>query len=154
MIVSLSTNKATYMGKREAVSDLETHLGYWLRYVSNHVSHAFARKLEREGVTVAEWVILRELYARDTIPPSDVAARTGLTRGAISKLSARLAEKTLLTQAPGKGDKRFQVLRLTAEGRALVPRLAALADKNDSEFFGHLKQAERAALVAAMRDIV
>jgi len=138
----------------EKAAALTAHVGYWLRYVSNHVSHAFARKLEREGVTVAEWVILRELYERDTVPPSEIAERTGLTRGAISKLCTRLAAKSLISQAAGKSDKRFLVLRLTPEGRALVPKLAALADANDEEFFGHLKPGERTALIRAMREIV
>lgn len=43
------------------VPDLTAHLGYWLRYVSNHVSQAFARKVEANGVTVAEWVLMRRL---------------------------------------------------------------------------------------------
>ncbi len=38
---------------------LTSHLGYWLRYVSNHASHAFARKLDGRDVTVAEWVVMR-----------------------------------------------------------------------------------------------
>ena len=52
------------------VSHLEAHLGYWLRFVSNHVSHAFSRKLFARDVTVAEWVVLRELYERDAVAPS------------------------------------------------------------------------------------
>ena len=67
----------------EPVSDLETHLGYWLRYVSNHVSQAFARKVEARGVTVAEWVVLRELYDADDALPARIAERIGMTRGAI-----------------------------------------------------------------------
>jgi DNA-binding MarR family transcriptional regulator len=142
------------MPKPETVSPLGAHLGYWLRFVSSHVSHAFGRKLESRGVTVAEWVILRELYEGDTVAPSDIAARVGLTRGAISKLCDRLAAKSLVIQAPGKGDRRYQVLQLTPAGRALVPKLAALADKNDAEFFGHLKPAERAAIEAALKEII
>jgi hypothetical protein len=38
----------------KAVSELTAHLGYWLRHVSDHVSHAFARKLASQDVTVAE----------------------------------------------------------------------------------------------------
>lgn len=142
------------MAKSETVSPLKAHAGYWLRFVSNHVSQAFARKLESKNVTVAEWVVLRELYEGDTVAPSEIANRTGLTRGAISKLADRLATKNLITQAPGKGDRRFQVLRLTTPGHALVPKLAALADRNDEEFFGHLSARERAAIVDAMQDIV
>jgi hypothetical protein len=48
------------MARRTEPSSLESHLGYWLRYVSNHVSHAFALKLAALEVTAAEWVVLRE----------------------------------------------------------------------------------------------
>ena len=53
----------------EPVSDLETHLGYWLRMVSNQVSLAFAKRLEAKDVTVAEWVVMRELYDVETLAP-------------------------------------------------------------------------------------
>ena len=35
------------------VSDLTAHLGFWLRTVSNHVSHAFAGRLAAQGVRQA-----------------------------------------------------------------------------------------------------
>ena len=54
-------------------STLEDHAGYWLRYVSNHVSHAFARKVEAQGVTVAEWVLLREMFNTGAANPSQLA---------------------------------------------------------------------------------
>ena len=136
------------------VSELEDHLGYWLRYVSNQVSHAFSLKLAAREVTVAEWVMLRELYERDGMAPSALADRLGMTRGAISKLVDRLAAKSLLTRVPGKPDRRYQDLTLTAAGRALVPELSALADRNDAEFFGHLKPADRATIERIMEDIV
>ena len=44
------------------VSDLAAHTGYWLRMVSNAVSQDFARKLADQGVTVAEWAVMRVLY--------------------------------------------------------------------------------------------
>lgn len=133
---------------------LEAHLGYWLRFVSNHVSHAFGRKLAARGVTVAEWVVLRDLLDREPAVPSELAARLGMTRGAISKLVDRLQEKKLATRASSQSDRRYQALTLTPAGRALVPKLGKLADRNDAEFFGHLKPAERAAVETLMRDIV
>lgn len=136
------------------VPSLEDHLGYWLRFVSNQVSHAFSRKVAALDVTVAEWVILRELYDADTLVPSALADRIGMTRGAISKLADRLEAKSLVTRTANDEDKRYQTLALTKDGRALVPRLAALADENDAEFFAHLKPAERKAIESAMREIV
>ncbi len=136
------------------VSPLGAHLGYWLRFVSNHVSHAFSRSLAARGVTVAEFAVLRQLYDHDAVVPSALAAAMGMTRGAISKLADRLEAKALAVRAENAADRRYQALALTPAGRALVPELTALADANDAAFFGHLKPAERAAIAAAMQDIV
>lgn len=142
------------MASQQKVSPLDAHLGYWLRYVSNQVSHAFGQKLAARDVTVAEWVVLRELYDRDAAAPSELAERLGMTRGAISKLAERLLAKALVTREAGEGDRRYQTLALAEAGRALVPTLAALADTNDEEFFGHLDFSAREAIQEAMKEIV
>lgn len=135
-------------------SDLTAHLGYWLRYLSNHVSQAFARKVEAHGVTVAEWVLMRQLLDEDALAPSRLAERMGMTRGAISKLAERLIAKSLLARSSNPSDGRAHTLALTRSGRAMVPRLAALADANDAEFFDHLGPKDRAALLRTLREIV
>jgi DNA-binding MarR family transcriptional regulator len=139
---------------RRQVSSLEAHLGYWLRFVSNQVSHGFSLKLAARDVTVAEWVMLRDLFGQDAVVPSVLADKLGMTRGAISKLADRLVAKKMVTETMNQDDRRFQALSLTAKGRALVPELAALADQNDAEFFGHLDPAERTRIEDAMKDIV
>src|ERR1700761_1987515 len=127
----------------DSISSLETHLGYWLRYVSNQVSHAFSLKVAARGVTVAEWVLLREVFDAPALAPSVLAERLGMTRGAISKLVDRLAAKGLVAKSADLADRRYQDVALTPAGRALVPDLAALADENDEDFFGHMSADER-----------
>ena len=141
------------MSRLTQLSSLESHLGYWLRYVSNHISHAFALKLEGRGVTVAEWVVLRELYDGESAP-SALADRLGMTRGAISKLADRLIAKELIARRANAGDRRFQSLALTRQGRAALPKLAALADENDEEFFAGLDLETRETIMGAMKEIV
>jgi DNA-binding MarR family transcriptional regulator len=136
------------------VSDLEAHLGYWLRAVSNHVSHAFKAKVERHGVTVAEWVVLRALFEQDGVKPSELATTLGLTRGAISKLVDRMVAKELVSVRSDSRDGRAHLVTLNASGRRLVPTLAALADENDAEAFGHLEPEQRASLLATLRSVV
>jgi DNA-binding MarR family transcriptional regulator len=135
-------------------SDLTSHLGYWLRYVSNHVSQAFARKVEAHGVTVAEWVLMRQLLEVEALAPSRLAECMGMTRGAVSKLADRLIAKSLLVRTADPEDGRAQTLSLTRAGRSTVPKLAALADANDAEFFDHLAPKDRAALLRILREIV
>lgn len=133
---------------------MEAHLGYWLRFVSNHVSHAFQRSLEAQEVSVAEWVILRALFDVDALAPSQLAARLGMTRGAVSKLIDRLATKALVRKTPSPHDRRYQSVALTDEGRALVPTLAILADENDSAFFAALSATEQQTLRRLLQKLV
>ncbi|MBS7700811.1 MULTISPECIES: MarR family transcriptional regulator [unclassified Chelatococcus] len=142
------------MASNSPVSDLTSHLGYWLRMVSNHVSHAFAAKLVEKEVTVAEWSFMRALYGEEPAPPTRLARKMGMTKGAITKLADRLIAKSLVERAANAADGRAQTLALTARGIDLVPTLAALADDNDAEFFGCLTVAERALLEGLLKRMV
>ncbi|EWY39731.1 MarR family transcriptional regulator [Skermanella stibiiresistens SB22] len=134
------------MAARKPLSDLRSHLGYRLRMVSNAISRSFARVLEAEGVTVAEWVFLRVLHDAEGIAPSLLAERMGMTKGAISKLADRLTGKGLVDRSSNPEGKRGQTLALTPAARSLVPRLSDLADRNDARFFGTLGPEERRVL--------
>lgn len=137
---------------RDNVSDLKKHIGFWMRIVSNNVSLAFARKLESSGVTVAEWVVLREMYGCDgVIAPSHIAELTNLTRGAVSKLIERLINKNLVSREFSAEDGRYQEIKLTKQAKALVPKLAVLADQNDNEFFSVLSATERKTLTEILK---
>lgn len=135
------------------VSELESHLGFWLRLVSNHVSAEFKRKVEERGVSVSEWVALRRLHGAGAIPQGDLAQALGLSKGALSKIAARLEGAGMLAREQDPGDARSWLLTLTAAGRRLVPELAAIADANDEAFFGHLGAEERSRLIQGLRGI-
>jgi DNA-binding MarR family transcriptional regulator len=144
---------------RGSISDLEDHVGYWLRFVSNHVSQAFTAKVEAQGVTVAEWVLLREMFDHSAANPSQLADRLALSRGAVSKLIDRLVAKDLVEKRIGSEfssnqDGRYQTVELTTAGRKLVPKLANLADKNDAEFFDHMTKSEKKELMRLLKEIV
>jgi DNA-binding MarR family transcriptional regulator len=129
-----------------SASELTDHTGYWMRMVSNAVSQEFARKVLAEDVTVAEWSFMRALYDLEPTPPSVLAEKMGMTKGAISKLAERLVAKQLVERAENLQDKRAHSLSLAAEGRAKIPALASLADENDAEFFGVLTKEEHETL--------
>lgn len=125
---------------------LDAHLGYWLRRVSNHVSGSFARALQKRATSVAEWVALCQVGERPGITPAEIAASTNLTRGAVSKIVAKLEAKRWVTHSTDAKDGRVQLLSLTAQGRKVLPELAKIAEENDRECFAGLDLKERAAL--------
>lgn len=144
--------KLIWLMKRKSyapVSPLDSHIGFWMRLLSNHVSGKFRQSVEASGSSVAEWVALRQLYDRKDTTHADLMALLGMTKGAVSKVFTRLEMKGLALRGPGMG-RRGQVIALTDEGRQLVPKLAQLADENDSAFFGHLTIKERDLLMGLL----
>ena len=135
------------------VSRLGTSISYWLRCVSNEISQTLSRKFEDKGVTLAEWIVLRELYDGD-LQPAVLAERLHLTRSAISRLARRLVGKFLITQEEITDDGRAQMLALTRDGSILVEVLAVHLDQADKEFFGHLDPGTRTLILSTMREIV
>lgn len=133
---------------------LEAHLGFWLRYVSSHVSARFQTLLAARDVSVTEWVALCTLSAQDTTSHAELIQALGMTKGAASKVISRLEEKGLVRRQLAEGKAREQVLALTGQGRTLTPALAALADANDAHFFGHLAPDERLALMQTLQALV
>ncbi len=103
---------------------------------------------------MAEWVTMRALYGKDPMPPSRLAAEMGMTRGAITKLADRLIGKSLIVRETSCDDGRAQTLALTPQGTSLLPELAAIADRNDAEFFNHLTADEREALKRLLKRLV
>lgn len=139
---------------RAPPAPLEAHLGFWLRFVSNHVSLRFQQLLESQGVTLTEWVALRTLWSQDETTHAELIQALGMTKGAASKVVSRLEEKALAERQRVLGRAREQSLVLTAAGKDLVPRLAALADANDEHFFSHLPAKERQMLMTSLQALV
>ena len=138
----------------EQVSPLEAHLGFWMRFVSNRVSEEFRAGVEEWGVSVTEWVALRTLYDAADTNHRSLTEALGMTKGAVSKVIARLEQKGLVARRGSEADARVLNVKLTRAGRKLVPRLAELADRNDARFFGHLPEAKQAELRELLEEMV
>ncbi len=135
-------------------SPLEAHLGFWLRFVSNHVSSRFSKLLESKDISVTEWVAMRALYGSPQLNHAELIEALGMTKGATSKVISRLEGKRLAERQSAAEGSREQAVRLTRKGLRLVPELSALADENDAFFFGHLADTQRLKLMKLMKDLV
>jgi DNA-binding MarR family transcriptional regulator len=141
MLTNMVSMESSYSGRN--IPELESHLGYWMRRVSNAVSGGFSRALEDQQTSVAEWVLLREIHGRGQAQPRELAEHLGLTRGAVSKIVDKLEMKGWVQSREKEGDSRFRFLSLTRAGRRSLPVLAEVADRNDASFFGCLNAREK-----------
>jgi DNA-binding MarR family transcriptional regulator len=140
ILVSMETKQ------RQPESSLESHLGYWLRRVSNHVSGNFKSALQARSTSVAEWVVLSLVEERPGITPGELAESLELTRGAISKVIDKLEAKDWITGSTKADDNRVRCFNLTRKGSRALPPLRQIADTNDQAFFNVLQHDERATL--------
>jgi DNA-binding MarR family transcriptional regulator len=134
-------------------SELDDHIGFWLRCLSNFVSHSFAGKLAKEEVSVAQWVVLRTLYDHDKITLNELAELIGLDKSSVSRMIERLFLRELVTRSEGN-DRRSLGLSLTPAARKPVPRLARLADQNDESFFNSLPARQRHEFLATIKQLL
>jgi DNA-binding MarR family transcriptional regulator len=146
-------NSDTRAGGAKPAVNLQRHLGYWLRLVSNQVSSGFARALQEQGLSVAEWVALNQIESGSEVSSAQLAAAMGMTRGAISKILEKLQQKEWISRATSARDNRIQFLSLTRQGRRVLPELTRAADRNDSHYFGTLGAAEQTTLRRLLRKV-
>lgn len=139
---------------KQRPSDLEDHLGFWLRKLSNAVSGTFAARLERHDVSVPVWVVLRVLYDHSTLALKEIGARIGVDQGALSRMVERLVVRGLVLRSENPRSRREVAISLTEKGRKLVPKLAREADQNDQEFFGHLSDAQQQAFLGFIKTLL
>jgi len=142
------------IARRRSAPDLERHLGYWLRRVSNHVSGEFARQLQTRRVSLAEWVVLCHVRERPAITPGELAQALALTRGAVSKVIDKLEAKRWITGSTKPEDNRVRLFSLTRRGTRALPELTDIADRNDQTFFAVLKAGDRATLQRLLSKLV
>ena len=132
---------------------LEEHIGYWLRCLSNFVSHTFAARLGKQGLSVAQWVVLRSLYDCDGATLNEAAALVGVDKSTLSRMVGRLVQKRLVRRSGGR-DRRSLGLALTAAGKKLVLQSARLADENDEAFFHALTARQRDEFLSTIKQLL
>ncbi|MFF7974260.1 MarR family transcriptional regulator [Streptomyces sp. NPDC007905] len=83
-----------------------------------------------------------------------VARHPAIGPGAVSRLVDHLIAKGLIRREPDPVSRRTVLIVLTDRGRARVPLLAELADRNDACFFASLEATQREQLESWIRRLV
>ena len=135
-------------------SALPDHVGYWLRKLSNAVSSSFAGRLAAHGVSVPQLVVQRVLCDGGPFPLNDSVARVEVDQGSLSRMVDRLMARGWVRRGACADDGRAVAISLTEEGRRLVPRLAAEADRNEEAFFSGLSPSERGKFLRTIQKLL
>jgi DNA-binding MarR family transcriptional regulator len=130
---------------KDKVAHLEDHIGFWLNRITQEVHFAFVEKLKEAKISISEWCVLISLYHQRQPNPAQIAHQVGIDRAAISRTVEKLVQRGFIRREIGQ-DRRYTILELSEGAKKLVPKLAAMADANELEFFYMLSDVEKEQL--------
>lgn len=105
---------------------LDRQLCFALYAASLTMTKAYKPLLDPLGLTYPQYVVLLVLWEADGITVSALGERLGLDSGTLTPLLKRLQTQGLVRRLRDTVDERRVLLTLSAEGRALRARAAAL----------------------------
>jgi len=110
-----------------------------------------ARLRERFGITLARFDYLAQLErAPQGLRMQELSRRLMVTGGNVTGLTRQLEDEGLVERRAVDGDRRVQIVRLTAKGRRAFDAMAALHERWVVELFAGLKADDRERLHALL----
>ncbi len=105
---------------------LENQLCFRLYAASRLVMQAYHPYLSELGITYPQYLVLLVLWEQDAQPVNDLARRLHLETNTVTPLLQRMEKEGLVTRKRGKEDGRQVIVSLTASGREMEDRAAAI----------------------------
>ena len=129
------------------------NLGYWLNLLAHAIARSFDKALEKHGVTIPQWVVLRALYDREC-SMNELSEAIHLDHGSTSRLVERLVQKKLVNRETIPEDRRSVRVSLSSAGVALIPELASTAGGHDEAFFARISKTKKDQLLEIVMELV
>lgn len=107
--------------------DRERSIGYLLRSTSRLVLGELTDLLVPHGITLGQYLVLRELWENEGATQREVSLRVGIPEPSIVAAVDALGERGLVTRDRSRSDRRKINLRLTERGRELRAELLGYA---------------------------
>jgi len=133
---------------------LDHFLPYRLSVATNAVSARISQSYrKRFGLKVPEWRLVAILAEHDEMTPQDIGKAGELDKIMVSRASAALIDRGLVTQRRNPQDGRSHFLRLTQEGRSLYEAVVPAALKLERELLADFSAEDRDLLDQLLRRI-
>ena len=96
---------------------------WWVQQVHNVVNRIVSKKLAQWGLSVPKYGIIRQLYDHETLTLSELSRLIFRGNSNMTTLVDRMERDGIVQRVGHDNDRRVKVLRLTAKGRALAPKV-------------------------------
>ena len=133
---------------------LQSSMGYWVTRLARAIEADFEGRLEQYGVTRASWAVLSAIFHHDKTTPAELKAFVGIDGAAITRHLDRVVKQGLVRRQRSAKDRRSVNLKITAEGAALIAKIAAESKASNEKFLTGIDQAEIETMQTIIRKML
>jgi DNA-binding MarR family transcriptional regulator len=119
--------------------DYSNNLGYLINKAARHAKWDLNNSLAEEGITSAQWGLIRDIYINEglcnseeekylKLTPAAIAERLHADRPTVSCMLERLVKQGLANRITNPKDRRSQIIHLTEKAKKLMPKLEYLSE--------------------------
>jgi DNA-binding MarR family transcriptional regulator len=130
---------------------LDEQVGFMLRRAQQRHLAIFAAHIPE--LTPTQFAAVARVFELGPASQAELGRATAMDAATIKGVTDRLEARGLVETAPCGDDRRRVLVRLTAEGARLFPRLARRAAEITAETLAPLTTAERASLLDLLRKL-
>jgi DNA-binding MarR family transcriptional regulator len=149
----LETTRAE-LERLQARSPLFERPGFLIRRLHQIHGSLFAEETSEFNITPVQYSLLTTLEALGEIDQNTLAVEIGLERSSVAEVIPRLHARGLVNRKQAAHDKRLRLVRLSAQGRRLVAKMATAVQRAHDRTIEHLSPAERDVFMLQMIRLV
>jgi len=133
---------------------LDDQVGHLLRRVHQRATSIFLAKIGEAELTPTQWAALVKLRDAAGASQNHLGRLTAMDPATIQGVVRRLEDRRMIERADDPDDRRRSMLRLSAEGAALVDRLKINAQAVSRAILEPLDARERAEFLRLLKALV
>ena len=129
---------------RQSDAILDRYLPYQMRLLSEAYSLGLARTLQqRFDLPLREWRVLFHIGAEEPMSVTQIAARSVMDKGSVSRAVAKLGEWGYVTRRSNGTDMRRAAFHLSAKGRRVYRQIMPMLLAREARLLAPLSAAEQ-----------
>jgi DNA-binding MarR family transcriptional regulator len=140
--MDLETTRAE-LERLQARSPLFGRPGFLIRRLHQIHGSLFAEETSEFNITPVQYSLLTTLEALGEIDQNTLAIEIGLERSSVAEVIPRLHARGLVNRKQAAHDKRLRLVRLSAQGKRLVAKMAPAVQRAHDRTIEHLSSVER-----------
>jgi DNA-binding MarR family transcriptional regulator len=140
---------------RQSDAILDRYLPYQMRLLSEAYSLGLARMLQqRFDLPLREWRVLFHIGAEPPMSVTQIAARSVMDKGSVSRAVANLSDWGYVTRRSNGTDSRRAAFRLSAKGQRIYRQIMPLLLAREARLLAPLSAAEQKQLLRGIKKLL